>query len=227
VEVRPERVEPELERRRDPEVPARAPEAPEELGLLGRARTDETSVGCHELHRQQVVDREPEVAMEPADAATEREPGDAGVADHADRADEAVRLRGDVELAEERPSVRDGGPCGRVHLDAAHGRQVDHDSAVDAAEPGGTVAAGLHLDLEVVVAGEAHGRRDLRRRRRLDDERGPAVVDRIPQPAGVVVRRIVGGKDFANGSAELLEMTRRERGSGLDHDDLLGDGRSG
>ena len=114
MEVRPERVEAELERGRDPEVPAGAAEPPEELGLIGLGRADVPSIGRHELDREQVVDREPEVALEPADAAAERQPGDARVADDADRADEAVRLRGDVELAEERAAVRPGrsGPRG-------------------------------------------------------------------------------------------------------------------
>ena len=125
MEVRPERLEPELERGRDPEVPAGAAEAPEELRLLGLGRADESAVGGDELDGGQVVDREPEVALEAADSPTERQPGDAGVADDADRADEAVRLRRDVELAEEGAAVRSGGPGPRIDLDAAHRRQVD------------------------------------------------------------------------------------------------------
>ena len=101
MKVRPERLEPELERRRDPEVPAGATQAPEELGLVGLGRAHEPAVGRDELDGGQVVDREPEVPLQAADAAAERQPGDARVADDADRADEAVRLRGDVELAEE------------------------------------------------------------------------------------------------------------------------------
>ena len=114
MEVGAERLEPELERRRDPEVPAGAAQAPEELGLLGLGRADEPAVGGDELDGGQVVDREPEVALEAADSPTERQPGDAGVADDAGRADEAVRLRGDVELAEERAAVRPGGPGPRI-----------------------------------------------------------------------------------------------------------------
>ena len=94
--------------------------------------------------------------------AAERQPGDAGVADDADRADEAVRLRGDVELAEERAAVRPGGPGPRIDLDAAHRGHVDDEPAVGAREPGGAVAAGPDHDLEVVLAREADRRGDLR-----------------------------------------------------------------
>ncbi len=110
VEVRPERLEPELERGRDPEVPAGAAQAPEQLRLVGLARPDEPAVGGDELDRGEVVDREPELTLQATDAPAEGQPGDAGVADDADRTDEAVRLGGDVELAEERAAVRPGGP---------------------------------------------------------------------------------------------------------------------
>ena len=120
MEVGPERLEPELEGSRDPEVPAGAAQAPEQLGLVGLGRADEPAVGGHDLDGGQVVDREPEVPLQAADSTAERQPGDAGVADDAGRADEAVRLGGDVELAEERPAVRPGDACSRVDLDAAH-----------------------------------------------------------------------------------------------------------
>jgi hypothetical protein len=62
------------------------------------------------------------VALEAADSATEGQPGNAGVADDPDRTDEAVRLRGDVELAEEGAAVRAGDPGLRIDDDAAHVR---------------------------------------------------------------------------------------------------------
>ena len=82
-----ERMQLELEARRDAEVRAGATEAPEQLRLLVRARPDEAPVGGHELDRAKAVDRQPEPPLEPADAAAERQPGDARVADdpHRDR----------------------------------------------------------------------------------------------------------------------------------------------
>ena len=69
MEIRPERLEVELEPRRDPEVPASAPEAPEQVRLLALARADEAPVRGDDLDGGQVVDRQPEAALEPADPA--------------------------------------------------------------------------------------------------------------------------------------------------------------
>ena len=224
MEVRPEWLEPELERRRDPEVPAGAAEAPEELGLVGLGRADEAAVGGRDLDGGQVVDRQPEVALQAADSPAERQPGDAGVADDADRADEAVRLGGDVELAEERAAIRSGDPGLRIDLDAAHRGQVDDEAAVGAREPGRAVAAGPDHDLEVVLAREADRRGDLRGRRRPDDDRGSPIVDRVPEPARVVVRRVAGRDDLAAVAAQLVEVAWRQRAVRVDHRLILGRG---
>ena len=110
MQVRPERMELEFERGDDPEVPTGAADAPEELGLLSLACPDEPAIGRDELDRPKAVDGEPELPLETADPATEREAGDTRVADDADRADEPMRLGGDIELAEEGTAVRPRGP---------------------------------------------------------------------------------------------------------------------
>src|SRR6185503_7307371 len=108
MQLRSKRMKPELERRHDPEVPARSSDTPEQVRLLGLAGPDQATVRRDELDGPQVVDRQSELPLQPADAATEREPSDARVADDADRADEAVGLRRHVELAEERAAVCSG-----------------------------------------------------------------------------------------------------------------------
>ena len=97
--LRPERHAPELELRDDPEVAAAAAHAPEEICVLVRARLHELALGRHEIDRDELVDREPVLAHDPADPAAEREPGDAGVRDDAGRHREPERLRLLVELA--------------------------------------------------------------------------------------------------------------------------------
>ena len=218
MEVRSERVEPELEGRRDPEVPAGAAHAPEQLGLLGLARPHEPAVGRDQLDRGEVVDRQAKLPLQPAHAATQGQPGDAGMANDADRADEAMRLGGDVELAEERAAVRPGGSLPGVHRDAAHRGQVHEQAAVTAGESGQAVSAGPDGDLEVVVPPEADRRRNLRGVPRPDDDRGTAIVERVPQATGVVVGAVGGGDDVAGERpAELVEGSSRERGGSVDH----------
>ena len=187
MEVGAERLESELERRRDPEVPAGATQTPEELGLLGLGRADEPAVGGDELDGGQVVDREPEMALEAADSPTERQPGDAGVADDADRADEAVRLRRDVKLAEERAAVRPGDPGPRIDLDAAHRRHVDEEAAVAPPSP----AALWPPDRTVISRSCSRAKRiavaTSSALDRAGDDRRPPIVDRVPEATGVVV----------------------------------------
>ena len=217
VEVRPECLESELERGGDPEVPARAAKAPEELGLVGLGCANEAAVGGHYLHGSHVVDRQPEPALEPADATTEGQPGHAGVADDADRADEAMGLCRNVKLPEERPAVRLRRARPRIGLDAAHVRQVDHEAAVVAGEARGAVAAGLHDDLEVALTSERNRRSDLLRSARPGDHRGPAVMDRVPEPTYLVVRRVVGGDDVGARAPELIDVVGGDARRSFNH----------
>jgi hypothetical protein len=135
------------------------------------------------------------------------------VTDDADWADETVGLRGDVELAEEGAAVRPRGSRAGIGLDAAHRRHVDDDPAIRAAETGRTVATGLDRDHEVVITCEADGRGDPGGGRRSNDDRRPSIVDRVPEAASIVVRRVVGGDHLA-GAAELVEVAWRELISG-------------
>ena len=74
--------------------------------------------------------------LQPADASAERQPGDARVADDADRADETVGLRRDIELSEERTAVRPRRPRLAIDSDAAHPRQIDDEAASQLECPG-------------------------------------------------------------------------------------------
>ena len=100
-----DRVQVELERGRDAEVPAGAAEAPEEIRVVVRARPYLAAVRGHELDRPQVVDRQPELALQPADTAAEGQAGDAGMADDADRTGQPERLGSIVELGQQGSAV--------------------------------------------------------------------------------------------------------------------------
>ena len=127
---RVERMEPELERRRDPEVRARAPEAPEQLGVLLLARAHEPAVCRDHVRRQQVVDRQAELPLQPAHAAPERQSRDARMGDDTDGTDEPERLRLVVELLEQSTTVCTRCPPLGIDLYAAHPREVDDDPIV-------------------------------------------------------------------------------------------------
>ena len=108
---RADRREVELEGGDDPEVRAGAAHAPEQVRRArrrwrGRARPSAVTSST----APQAVDRQPELALEAAHAAAQRQARDARVRDGAGGAREADRLGRVVELAEQRAAVHAGDP---------------------------------------------------------------------------------------------------------------------
>ena len=197
VHDRPDRVQCELELRDDAEVPAAAPQAPEELGVLRLGCVDDPAVGGDDLRGEEVVAREPVLAHQPADPAAEREAADARGRDEAARCREPVRLGLVVDVAPDRAAADVRAPLGGVDQDAAHPGQVDHDPVVAGREAGDAVAAAPHRNRQVVAAREPDGGGHVRCARRLDDERGPFVVEAVPHRACLVVSLVLGSDDRA------------------------------
>ncbi len=182
-----ERLELEFERGRDSEVRAGAPEAPEELGLLGFARPDHSTVCRDELDRPKVVDRQTELALEPADAAAERQPRNARVTDDANRTDKAVLLAGDVELAEQRTTACPGMPGRRIDGHVVQPREINDQTTVVRRVAQGAVTPAADGNLEVELAPEPDRGNDVIHARRLDDESGPAIEHGVPDAPCVVI----------------------------------------
>jgi hypothetical protein len=139
------------------------------------------------------------------------------VADDTDRTHQAVLERGDVELAQQRTTVRPRRAIVRIDAHAAHRAHVHEEAAVGTAEGRRRVATRPDLDLEVVVLPEQHGGSDLLRVRRTGDDGGPAVVDRVPEPAGVVIRRVIRSEHLRTRAPELIDVLGRELGNRLTH----------
>ena len=72
-------VELKLEAGHDAEIAAAAAQRPEQIRILARARSHQPPVGEHHVGRDEMVDRQAEAAAQIADAAAERQSGDAGV----------------------------------------------------------------------------------------------------------------------------------------------------
>ena len=167
------------------------------------------ALGGDHLGGKQVVDGEPVFAHEPADAAAEGEPGDAGVAHDAARGGQAVRLCLVVDVSPQGTALHDSRALDGINRDGAHRREVDHDSVVAHRGAGHVVAPASYGDLEVAVAGEAH-RRDHIGPARAAGDAGRMAVDRaIPDPAGSVVAGAGRQQQLsAERSAELVECGR-------------------
>ena len=91
-----------MKRRDDAEVGAGAADRPEQVGVLVAVRRARiAAVGGDDLDRHQVVDRPAEAAGEVAEAAAERQAGDADLGEEAEHGGEPVLLRRPVDVAQQ------------------------------------------------------------------------------------------------------------------------------
>jgi hypothetical protein len=137
------------------------------------------------------------LAREPADAAAEREPGDAGVRDLAAGHGETVLLRRAVDVAPQRTCLRARRlPLG-VDPDLAHAREVEDEAAVDRRVAGRGVATAADRQLDARLACKADDRDHVERALHARDRRRAAVDHPVPHAACLVVGRVAGPDQLA------------------------------
>src|SRR6202043_3327826 len=142
--------------------------------LLG-TRANGIAVGEHDLGREQVVDRQAELASQVPYPTPEREPADAGCRDDSTRGREAMLAGSPVDLAPCAAAAdANRARCG-IDSDVLEQRQVDHNAVVDRPETGAVVSATADGQRELVRAGEADRLSDIARARDARDQRRPAV----------------------------------------------------
>jgi len=182
-------MQPVLERRHHPEVAAASAHRPEEVLVVLGVRGHEAPVGEHHVDAQEVVEGEAVGARQVADPSAEREAADAGGGDEAAGGGEAEGVGGVVDVTPACSAFDANRARLRIHPDAAHPREVDHQAVVDGAPPGAAVAAAAHRHRELLVAGEVDGGHDVRRVDAADDDRRPPV----DHPVVDLARLLVGG----------------------------------
>ncbi len=190
-------MEAKLELGDDAEVPSSAAEAPEEVGVLCCTGRDEVARGGDEIRGEELVYREPELAVKPADSTAERQAGDAGVSDDSASRRKPERLRLTVELSPEHACLDSRGARHRVDADPFHWPEIDHDPAV--ADRVARIAVPTPSDCEGQggLAGEPDRRPDVRNPAAARDESGVAIDRSVPDPAVSVVRAIAGADELA------------------------------
>ena len=203
---RAEGMQSEPERGDNAEVAAAASQRPEQIGVFVGGRQEDAALGGDHLGGEEVVDDEPVLAHEEADAAAEGEPADSGVAHDAAGGGQAVGLRLVVDVAPQSTTLHPGRATGGVDRHGPHRREVDDDPVVAHRGTCHVVAPAPYGDLQVVVAREAH-RRDHVGRARTAGDAGRTAVDRaVPDPAGSVVAGAGRQQQLsAERSAELVE----------------------
>ena len=180
--------------------------------IVGRC-PDDVAVGGDHLDLHEVVDGEPVLAHEPADAAAQGEAADAGVAHDAARGGQTVRLRLVVDVAPQGAALDVGRALDGIDRDGAHRREVDHDAVVAHRGAGHVVAPASYGDLEVTVAGEAHRRGHVGGAAAAGDQPRSSVDGAVPDGSGVVVLIMLRGDDVAPEPGNLDRGSRCHRSS--------------
>ena len=145
----------------DTEIAAAAAQSPEQVRILCRARGPETTVGCHDVGGNEIVDGQSTLPCEVARAAAQGQPAHAGGRDDAEGYGEAEGMGGVVDIARGTAGFDANGPRGWVDMHALHTREVDDQAILDAAQARTIVAAAANGDVELVVASEIDGGDDV------------------------------------------------------------------
>ena len=207
----------------DAEVGAGAPERPEQVGVLVAAGGADLAVGGDDLDLLEVVDRPAEAARQVAEAAAERQAGDADLGDEAEHGRQPVLLRLPVDVA---AAGSPGPTCAASRsgstVTLAHPRHVERQAAVGERGAGDVVAAAPDAEQQAVLAREADGRGDVAGRCGWTTSAGLVAImpfqtaRRRPSP-----RRPPGGAS-RRGARQVVELARRQRGAAVASRDVDG-----
>src|SRR5436190_5908308 len=151
---------------------------------------EQAAVRGDDLHTAHVVAGEAELPRRVADAAAEREAGDADGRARSTGDRHAVRVELRVDVDQLRARSDDCGPAVGGERDRVQAAYVEHDAGRRRVAPV-AVPAGARNDVDAVLAGPAHGRDDVRRVRAVDDR---TWVDRVEPRALEQSRVRVGGR---------------------------------
>ena len=180
-----------------PKLPPPPRSAQNSSGSVSCVHAAQPPVGGDDLRREQVVDGQPVLAHEEADAAGERDAADPDGARVAEAGREPVLARRDGVRAGGEARARPDRAPGGIELERAQRREVDHDAAVADAVARGAVAAAADRELGSGLAGVGDDAGDVVGARDAGDERGAAVDVRGEDGPRLVVGGVLRGEDPA------------------------------
>ena len=191
-------MQPEQERGHDTEVPATAAKRPEQVRVRVGAGRDELAGREHDVGLDEVVDGQPELSRQMAEAAPEGESADAGIGDDPGRHGQSEGVGRMIHVPEQGATLDTGGPRDRIDPNATHAREIDDEAVIDGAETGSAVSAAPDGDVEPLVATEADCRDDVGDIGGTDDQRRASIDHAVLDAARVVVARVLRADDVAS-----------------------------
>ena len=197
-----------------PKLPPPPAQAPQQIAV----GLDHDAIGGHQLSTAEVVARQPMLALQPADAAAQRQTGDARGRDQATGRAQPVGSRRRVEVRPGRTGLNDRPATFRGHLNSPQGSQIDDDTTLARRQAAHAVPARTHGKRHPGGPGQVHRSGDVgaavtaRDKRRL--RRDGAVPHRPRLGVAVLTRheyvsREAGAKRHSEG------LLRRRHASSL------------
>ena len=182
---------PGIRRKNDPEVAAAATERPEQVGVLVLARAQDPAVGRHDVGREEVVEGKAVARHDPAEAAAERQPRDAGRRDDTAGDSKPVDLGLGSALSSSRPAVR--ARCCSADRRGSPSCATDRSSGRHRSGPAGhAVATTPYRQLQTFVTRGRDRRHDVGDALTLRDQRWALGDQRVVDLAGAVVVGVTG-----------------------------------
>jgi hypothetical protein len=198
-------VEPVVEAGDDAEVATASPDRPEEVCVAVAVDLQDLAVGGHHLRAEQVVDRQPVLAHEVADATAEREAADPDRGRVAKAHGEPVAGGGRRHLTRGEAAGGMHDPRVGVDLERSQSAEVEHEAALARAVAGSAVAAAANRELDAGLSRERDDARDLAGICGSDDRRRAAVDRREEDGARRLVAGLVRPDHGIGQAAELTD----------------------
>src|SRR5579863_3172165 len=123
------------------EVSAAASQSPKKVGIFFRGGVEDGSIGDDKREAFDVVTGEAVQAVQPACASAEDESCRSGVGNHARGKNEPESLSRNIYVAEKTTAAETRATIFFIDAYLAHAAEIDHQTALAAAESGKTVAA--------------------------------------------------------------------------------------
>ena len=200
------RVHPKFKRSDDPEISAGAPEAPEQIWILGRAGSQQFAFRSHDIRGQQVVQRATMLAHHPAKTAAQREPSDSRSADIAARSGQSKSLQIVIQFRPGNARLRAGRARLGIYVNSFHRRKVDDHAVIAKADARDVVARAAHRGQDAVPARKFDGRHHVGHSRATHNQGWMAVDHGVVDFPRFLVRRFAGKQQWpANRFANLTD----------------------
>ena len=149
------------EARHHAEIAAATAKGPEQVRVIRFTGRYKAAVGEHDVGLDETVAGEAILPSEISMSAAERQAGDAGSGDDAERHGLAEQMSGVIDFARRAARTDPDCPAFRIDVDTFHCRQVNDQAVIHAAEARPVVAAAADGDAQALVAAKIHRRDDI------------------------------------------------------------------